>query len=125
MQHEPRGFLSDAKCAMQFVTADSIFAVHYQPHSGKPLLQGNRRILKHGADLERELLLGVRAIAAIQSRLLQIGDFLRLAVGAAHDAIQPANARHELATVVIIAEELDCLLESLWGFHAPKVAEKS
>src|SRR5438045_8853052 len=109
---------------MQFITADSVFATHDEPHGGKPLLKSNRTVLKHGADLEREFLLRVIAIAAIDLRFLKVGDFLGIAVRAAHFAIKPAHRNHELAAVLGTLEKLDGLLECFWTFHARNVAGK-
>src|SRR4026209_1360264 len=107
MQHEPCGFLGHSQSAMQFVTANSVFAIHYEPDSGKPLLKGNWRILKQGADLEREFLLGMFSVAAVQAGFGQISYFVRLAARAAEDLIQPANGYHELSAVIVVAEVLD------------------
>src|SRR5262249_26325276 len=113
----------DSQCSVNLVRRDSILATNQQPHCGKPLLKGNRRILKHSADLEREFLLWVVAIAAIQAGLCKIGNFLRATLRTAHLAIKPANGDHEFAAIVIITEMLDCLLKSLKVFHASRVAE--
>src|SRR5215831_10551307 len=123
MQHEPSRLLSDTQSAMQFVAANTVLAGHDEPYGGKPFLQRNRGIFKHCADLKRELLLGMLSVAAVQACFLKVGNFLRAAVRAAHFAIKPANGNHELPAVVVIAEELDGFLKSLWRFHAPKVAE--
>src|SRR5216683_6526831 len=124
MQHEPSGFLCHSESAMQFVRANPIFAAHDEPQGGKPLLQRDRRILEYGADLERELLLGMFLVAAVDPRLFEIGNLLGAASRAAHLAIGPAHESHELAAVVEVAEEENCLLECLWAFHAQKVAGK-
>src|SRR5438105_524021 len=124
MQHEPCGFLCDSKSAMQFITANSVFAVHYQPHGGKPLLKSNRRILEHCANLERELLFRMVTIAAVEPRILKVGHLVRATVGAAHLAVRPAHCDHELTAVLELAKELDCLLECFGAFHATNVAEK-
>ena len=52
--------------------------------AGEPLVQSDRRILEDGSDLEREFLLGMVAVAAIEPRLFKIGDLLGTAVWAAH-----------------------------------------
>src|SRR6266550_5154027 len=122
MQHEPCGFLSYAERPMQFIATDSIFAVHHEPHSGKPLLKGNRRILKYGADLEREFLLRMIAIAAIEPRLREIGNFIGIAVRTADFAVKPAHGNHELTAVFKVQEELDGLLKCFWAFHETNVA---
>src|SRR5262249_52507373 len=96
---------------------DAVFAANQEPHGGQPLLKWNRRIFKHSADLEREFLLQMVAIAAIQTGLFQIGNFLRVALRTAHLAIRPADRDHEFAAIVVIAEMLNCLLKSLNVFH--------
>jgi hypothetical protein len=107
---------------MKFIAADSVFAVHDQPHGRKPLLKGNWRIFKYGADLERKLLLGMIAIAAIEPCVCEIGHILGIAVRAADFAIKPANGNHELTAVLRITEELDGLLKCFWAFHERNVA---
>src|SRR5437660_865519 len=125
MQHEPCAFLCHSQSAMEFVATDSVFAVHYKPDSREPLFKGNRRILKHCPYLEREFLLGVISIAAVQAGLCQICYFVGIAARAADNFIQPANGDHELAAVLVIAEVLDCRLKCLGCFHAPRLQEKS
>src|ERR1017187_4191480 len=51
MKHEPRGLLSNAKPAMDFIAADTVFAVDGEPCGRKPLLQRKRGVLKDGARL--------------------------------------------------------------------------
>jgi hypothetical protein len=77
MQHEPCTFLGHSESAVQLITTDSVFAVHHKPDGGQPLLKGNGRILKHRADLERELLLGVISVAPVR---LQNPTWRRLAL---------------------------------------------
>src|ERR1700687_1203203 len=110
MHHEPCGLLSDAESSGDFVGANAVLATYQQPHGGKPLFQRDRRILKHGADLERELLLGVIAVAAVDPRLRKVGYLLGVALRAADLAIGPADCDHELAAVLEVAEELDGFL---------------
>jgi len=61
-------------------------------------------------------------IAAIQPRLLKVGDLRSTTVGAAYLTIRPADGDHEHAAILVLGEELDSLLESLWAFHVLKVA---
>src|SRR5438132_13476325 len=124
MQHKPSRLLSDAQRTMQFIATDSVFAVHHEPHSRKPLLKGNRRVLEHSADFERELLLWMIAIAAIQPSLFEIGNFVGIAIGAADFPVKPAHGNHELTAVFKVQEELDGLLKCFWAFHARNVAGK-
>ena len=55
MQHEPRGLLRHADCAVNFVGTNAVFAVGNHPHSGEPLVQADRDILEDRADLDGEL----------------------------------------------------------------------
>jgi hypothetical protein len=64
------------------------------------------------------------AIAAIETRILEVGDLLGVASRAANLAVRPAHRYHELAAVLVVAEELDCLLECFGTFHAVNVAGK-
>src|ERR1041385_3954623 len=110
MQHEPSGFLSDAQSAMNFIGANAILAANEQPHCGKPFLKRNRGIFKDGSDLQRKLLLGMVAIAAVHTRFLKVANFFRAAIRAAHFSVRPANRNHELTAVFVVGKELDCLL---------------
>ena len=88
---------------MQFIAGDAVLAIAEQPHGGKPLLKADRRILKDGPDLERELLLWMLAVAAIEVRLFKPGHLVGSAVGAANT---PSGQRmnHELAAVLVSAK---------------------
>src|SRR5436305_8466857 len=55
MNHEPCRLLRYADCAMNFVVADAILAVHYLPHASKPLVHASRGVFNNRASLEREL----------------------------------------------------------------------
>src|ERR1039457_4084757 len=110
MHHEPCRLLSDAKGSGYLVGPNPILAAHKQPHGRQPLFQRNRRVLKHGADLERELLLGMVAVTAVDPRLSKVSYFLGVALRTADLAIGPTNSDHELAAVLEVAEELDGFL---------------
>src|SRR5258707_1181373 len=58
------------------------------------------------------------AVTAIQAGSLKVGDFIGIAVRAAHYSIQPANANHKLAAVLRIAEVLDARLQCFRCFHS-------
>src|ERR1700680_3341107 len=90
MQHEPCGLLGHSQSTMQFITGDSVLAIHYQPHSREPLIETDWRILENSPDLEREFLFRMVTVAAIHAGLFQIGDLGGLAVGAVDNSIQPA-----------------------------------
>ena len=122
MQHEPCSLLGDAQSAVNLIAELIPFLQFTSIHTaGSHFSRRNRRILKHGADLERELLLGVISVAAVQAGLRQIGYFVGIAARAADNSIRPAHCNHELAAVFIIAEVLDCFLKCLGCFHAPRL----
>jgi hypothetical protein len=119
-QHEPRGFLRDAERPRQFVGANPVLAVGEQPEGREPLVEADSRILEDGADLERELGLGVLPVALVAPLRCQIGDALRPAGGAGHDAIGPANGLNGTAAVLVIREKDDRFAEGLgsaFGCH--------
>ena len=76
-QHEPRGFLSDAKRTRQFVGANPVLAGSEQPERGQPLFKANRGVFEDGSDFERELRLGVFPVALVTALSGQIGDVIR------------------------------------------------
>ena len=104
------------------IGANAVLAAHEKPHGGEPLVETDGRVLENRADLEREFLLGMSAITAIEPRLFEIGDFLDTTSRAADLAIGPADSDHELAAILVFAEELDRLLECFWAFHVAKMA---
>src|SRR2546430_6367653 len=55
VQHEPAGFLRDAKRPRQLVGADAVLAIGEHPQRGEPLVQPDGAILKDRAELHREL----------------------------------------------------------------------
>src|SRR5439155_1160317 len=59
LQHEPCGFLSYTKRAMQFVGTNTVLAIGRQPHCGQPLIKTNRGIFKDRSNFGRKLLLWV------------------------------------------------------------------
>src|SRR5437762_9236862 len=63
VHHEPCRLLSNADGTMYFIGTHPILAIAEHPNSGKPLIQTERRILKDGSNLGRELTLGVHALA--------------------------------------------------------------
>lgn len=62
VEHEPRGFLSDANRTAQFVARNTVSAIHQHPHRREPLGQTDRRVLEDGPHLDRELLLATTAL---------------------------------------------------------------
>src|SRR5205814_8460878 len=107
LQHKPRGFLSYAKCAMQFVGTNTVFAVGRQPHRGQPFIQTNRGILKDRSNFGRKLLLLMWRSAFPNPSVFKERHLFRSAARAT-DAIRPANLFEELKSVLWIAEIRDC-----------------
>jgi hypothetical protein len=117
VKHEPCGLLSDAKSAGYFVGTDAILAVRNQPDSNKPLVEGERGILKDSPDLDGELFPSVWALAFPHPASRQESHIIPATSGAL-DAARPAPRNHEFQAVVGICEVEDGLLESFWfGAH--------
>jgi hypothetical protein len=117
VEHEPRGFLSNAKSASYFVGTHTVLAVRNHPHGDEPLIEGQSGILKDGANLHAELFLGVFLFAFPHPAS---GDKTHVspATSGAGNAIGPSPRNHELETVVGVGEINDGLLEGLWfGAH--------
>lgn len=112
VQHEPRGFLSDAKVARHFVAADTVLAVDEQPHRGQPLRQRNRAVLKQTADLDRELLAATLALPDAAGR--HVGAFFAVAVRTGH-TIRPAQASYEHGRHVHVREVGNCAQQGVWS----------
>jgi hypothetical protein len=125
--HEPGGLLRDAEIAGDLVGADAVLAVHDEPQGGQPLFQGDRAVLENSPDLGRELLLAALALPQPPGR--EEGSLGRLAAGAGHGAIRPAQLDHESQAGVGIGEELDGIQQgggdSVVSVHGGSVAETS
>src|SRR5205085_10638572 len=93
MEHEPCGFLSDAKSAANFVGTDAILAVRNHPHSDKPLVEWQSGILKNRADLHAELFASMLALTLPETASRKKANFLASASGAG-DAIRPSALNH-------------------------------
>jgi len=123
MEHKPSGLLSDAKSAANFVRTDSVFAVRNHPNGDKPLVERQRGILHDGSNLDRELPMGMDALALPLPLILEEHGILTVTGRAEHDAIRPAKLDHELEAVVGVSEVNDGLLECL-GLGAHGVPHK-
>jgi hypothetical protein len=110
VDHEPRGFLRDADSSVDLVRTNSVFAVRNHPDNHQPLIQAERRILKDGAYLDREL---SALMAALALPLLLLGKkrHISTATSRTDNAIRP-SPRYQIAQAVIrIREVNDCLLQ--------------
>ena len=123
LKHEPCGLLSDAKGAAYFVRTDSVLAVGKHPHSDKPFVEGECRILKDGSDFNGELFASVLVLAFPHAASRDKANVFAPASGAL-DAIGPPPRNHESEAVVGIAEMQDGLLECSWLFHGVPHSQK-
>jgi hypothetical protein len=121
MEHKPCGLLSDAKSAAYFIARHSVAAVYEHPQGGEPLVQSDRRILKNGAELYRELLVALLALPALLA--FEIIVLLVFARGA-FDAFGPAKRGYGVDADLLVREVPDGRLKCLWlcAFHDAKVA---
>lgn len=106
MEHEPSGFLMHLEIARQFVAANPILAIGYQPDGNKPLVQTERAILEDRTLLDREHLLGVLGFTLPQTAGSQIAMLFASASRAAN-AIRPAQRNEYVLAIVRIGEEPD------------------
>lgn len=117
VQHEPRGFLGDAKPAMQFVGTDTVFCPNDHPSGGKPLLKADRGLFEDCASLEAERRAGMLRVALPYASLFQVGDVIGAATRAFDNAIRPAQFDHELSAMLEVREPDYRVPESVWRFH--------
>src|SRR5260370_15187827 len=92
-EHEPRGLLSHAERATEFVAADAVLAVGEQPEGRQPLVEPDGRVLEDGPDLQRELRPRVHPVALPAANVSQVVDLLGAAARASGHAIRPANGQ--------------------------------
>jgi hypothetical protein len=123
MEHEPSGFLGDAKGPMNFPTANAVLAVHGHPYDRKPFVETERRILKESPGFETEFRVIVFSVALPQTRFLQVHNVIGIAPGAPHNAIRPTKFGHELAAIVVILEVDQSFLKSAGRFHDSSMPE--
>jgi hypothetical protein len=116
VEHEPCSLLSDAKGAGNLTRANAVLCSSNHPDGGKPLLQSQRRILKDGSYLGRELTFAVSALALPFTLSPQEGH-IGASAGRADNAVWPAMRNHVLKAVIGICEVDDCFLKGVWGFH--------
>jgi len=116
VEHEPCGFLSDAERPPDFIGTNSVFAVGNHPDGNKPLIEGQRGILKDSPDFGRELPFRMDALALPLALISEEYRVLPPASGA-FNAVRPAQADHVSQAVVGVREVDHCLLECLGLFH--------
>src|SRR5579875_1345158 len=104
LEHEPRGFLSNAQILRQLVRADAILAVGQQPDGRKPLFETDRGVFEDSADLNRELAALVLTAAFPAALICQEVHLVATAQWAFNDAVRPTQAGHKLKTYVWVLE---------------------
>jgi hypothetical protein len=103
VKHEPSGLLRDADCAMDFVTAHTVFAVSDHPNRSQPLVKAKRRVFKNRSRFNRELTASVCALALPLALIRQKANVLTPA-RRADNAIRPAARDHVVKAVVGVRE---------------------
>ena len=124
MQHEPGGFLRDAKSTTHFVGTNPILAVDDHPHGRQPLVETNGGIFHDRTDFDAELLPRMTASAFPHSTRGEEYDLLASACGTG-DAVRPAQLNHKLQGAFSIREVVDSLNQGLGVcvyFHDPILA---
>ena len=125
MEHKPRGLLSDSKRPCDLTTGDAILAIQDEPHSWKPLIQTERRILENGPNLDGELPPGMPD-AALPAKLILEEPHASAATDRADHAVSPfGTAANEVVQAVLGDREVnDCFLKCLgFAFHASIVPQ--
>ncbi len=121
LQHEPCCFLGDAETAVKFVRTNPVLAVSGQPHSRKPLVQANGRVLKDRSDLNGKFLFRVGVLAFPQFCVLKKSNFLGTTLRTS-DATRPAERDQELQTGLRIAEISNRFKKRFRCFHTLNLA---
>jgi hypothetical protein len=104
MEHEPCGFLSNAKRAMKLPRAYAVLVVNDHPNRRQPLSQRERRIFEYGSSFQGELRAIVLAVAFPNARLFEIDDVIGITSQAPHNTVRPAKLNHEFVTVIVVFE---------------------
>ncbi|HUV97386.1 MAG TPA: hypothetical protein VMV98_07935, partial [Acidobacteriaceae bacterium] len=109
IQHEPSGFLSDAKRAGNLAGANTILRAGNNPDGGKPLIQAKRRVFEYSPNLRGELTPSMTALALPFLLGGEIGHIGTAASGA-NDTRRPAMRDHVPKAVIGIREVNDGFL---------------
>ena len=116
MQHEPGGFLSDAKRPVKFPRRDTVAIAGNHPHGGKPLFQAKRRVFEDGPKLDRELSLWMASLALEHPARLDEADILRSACGADY-TVRPTTVLEVVQAVVGVGKVLNSFEKSAGLVH--------
>ena len=117
MRHEPRSLVGHAQHALKLLGANALLGSAHQVRGIDPLVKGDLRALKHGADSHGELFAAVTTEqkAGTVARAIQAAVAIRAAAVRAYRAIGPADRFKMLARRVVVVESrfgVDC------GFHS-------
>lgn len=126
MKHKPRGFLSDAERAMDFIRANPVLGVGNHPHRGEPLVQTDRAVLKNRSDFDRKLF--ATMLAFPDAPRFQVVGFKRPAMHANY-TVRETQFRDVLGCNIGVREIKNRVLKRLgqfrFVFHAPILAQTS
>ena len=108
---------------MNLPRANPIFAIHNQPHRGKPFIQTYRRIFKNSSSLESEL--WRRMLLSAMPTIVFFEEQNILASTARTDhSVGPATSDHIFAAVGWISEVENRFLEGFrFACHASRIGE--
>jgi hypothetical protein len=120
VEYEPCSFLSDADGTVNLPRANAILAIGDKPHSGQPLVQAERRILKDSASLDGELPHGV-AFITLPAIVLFLKSHVVATAAWANNTIAPTASNNVLAAIDRVRKENNCVFKSR-GFHKSKYA---
>ena len=117
VKHEPCRLLGDTQTAMDFITANPVFAVDDKPCGREPLFERKRGVLKDGPSFEREAGHRMLGVALPNPRLCQPRNVIGAAMRAPHDAVRPAQLHHELTAMLKISEVQNRIPEGCFAVH--------
>jgi len=125
MEHEPRGFLSDAQIAGDLARANAVLAICDQPNRREPFIQPDRRVLEDRSDFGAELLLRMLGLALPNLTRRQQGNFRAPASRARDWTVRPAHRNRRAHAVIGIREVGDRFMKRVWdvSVHAQRVAQ--
>ena len=116
LKHKPCGLLSDTQVFGYFARTNSVFTVGYQPHSRKPFVQADGRLVKHRANLNRELLTALRGATLPNATAGKEHRFPCGAIGTLH-TVRPTLRRKVSQRVVRISEVNNRFSQCFRGVH--------
>ena len=125
VKHKPCGFLADSQAPVNLPGRDAVLGVGDEPHSGKPLIEADGRILENGSDLDGKLTARMMGSALPSEMLCEKTDTGAAASRALHYAVWPALFGQIFEAVLRAGKVYDGLLKSadLRVFHVFSMSE--